>query len=203
MSGLDFSGLGDLAKGTVKAKGEWEPLTLTRLAPGHVLALDQSLTATGWVYLRVEGGNCFVANAGKFGGGFDDLTRGVEQDLQRGNLIYDKNQAGVMASDLRYVHESPPHAGNVKGGGTSSLMAAQSVRNAASNVGVGITMLGAQPAKRLICGNANARKPEAHAALKQHCFPWIFGVDLVTNEATRDALMLALLHLARKKTGDV
>ena len=105
----------------------------------------------------------------------------------------------AIGQGYELAHESPPNPGQVKGGGVGSLMAAQSVRNAAALMGRPIEMLGAQPGKRLVCGNANASKPEAHAALKLHCFPWIEGSERVTNEATRDALIVALLWLYRQR----
>lgn len=203
MTGLDFTGLGDLAKGTVKAKADWQPLTLDDLGLGKILFFDQSLTASGWVKVTRDERGCRVDAAGviKEVKEHDAMKRGVERDLSRGVTVFEVAFMlieNAISDDYEVAHESPPHAGNVTGGGTSSLMAAQAVRCAAALAQTPIEALGAQPAKTLVCGSSKAKKPEAHAALKAHCFPWIEGVDMVTNEATRDALMGALLWLRRR-----
>lgn len=203
MSQLDFSGLADLAKrDPAKVKAGWQPPTIEDFGIGKVLAFDQSLTATGWVALSGDGSRLVVVECGKITASTTTEGRGgIEQDLQRGVAVF---EAAVMLIDrwhpeAKIAHESPPHPGNVKGGGTSSLMAAQSVRNAAFICAAPVEMLGAQPAKKLICGNTNAKKTEAHAALKVHLLPHIEGGHLITNEAMRDALMVGLLHLHRRK----
>lgn len=201
---LDFSGLGDLAQRSAKAaKPGWEPLTQADLGAGQVLFFDQSLTATGWVKVVSWPGHTQVTEAGKIKVPTGDNS--VETMLRRGVEIFEQTVVlidGAIGMGYSVAHESPPNPAQVKGGGYGSLMSAQSVRNAAALMQVEIVMLGAQPAKKIICGSAKADKIEAHAALKQHCFPWIEGSEKVTNEATRDALMGALLWLYRQpKTG--
>jgi Holliday junction resolvasome RuvABC endonuclease subunit len=202
MSTLDFSGLGDLAKGTVKTtKTGWQPLTLDDLGLGRVLFFDQSLTAAGWVTVVRDEAGIWVTGAGTIRGKHEDLKRGMERDLRRSVDVFER--AYVLISDavsrrFSVAHESPPPT-SVVGAGASSAQAAVAVRCAAALAQTPIEMLGAQPAKTLVCGNSKADKQEAHAALKVHCFPWIQGVEAVTNEATRDALMGALLWLRRRR----
>lgn len=198
---LDFSGLGDLAQNRTKA--EWEPLRWEDLGHGTVLAFDQSLTATGAILLHNDARGARVYIAEKWSP--VDAPKSVLTDLRRGAIVY-RSACAMMRrvsglGNVSVVHESPPNMAALKGKGSpvSSLMAAQALWCAAEEVGVELTMLGAMPAKKLVCGNSKATKPEAHAALKQHCLPWIEDSEKVTNEAHRDALMVALLKLVRDK----
>lgn len=200
---LDFSGLSDLVK-QPEGKSGWQPLTPQDLGHGSVLCFDQSLTATGCVVLQhnFPGSNPVVHLASQWSSMYEgkdvltSLTRGVEvfsQARQMMQLAKQMRLAGI-------VHESPPNPAAVKGGGYSSLLAAQALWCAAEAEGVGVEMLGAQPAKKLVCGNANAKKPEAHKVLKESVLPWIVNSKVITNEATRDALLIGLLWLHRRKT---
>lgn len=164
-----------------------------------VLAFDQSLTATGWVQVVSMPGFTTVTGAGKFSA--PEGANSIETQLRRGVEVFEQSVVRIdiaIGQGYSVIHESPPNPAAVKGGGVGSLMAAQSVRNAAALMATSIEMLGAQPAKKLVCGSAKATKTEAHAALKETCFPWIEGSERVTNEATRDALMIALLWLYRQ-----
>jgi hypothetical protein len=199
---LDFTGLSDLAADTKRhTKQGWQPLTPDDLGHGRVLAFDQSLTATGWVKVIRGYDGVLVVGAGKVRDLYSGEKNSIETQLRRGVEVFE--QAYVLIDEATHagysvIHESPPNPAAVKGGGYGSLLAAQSVRNAAALAQTTIEQLGAQPAKTLICGSAKAQKPEAHAALKD-CFPWIEGSHLITNEAHRDALLIALLWLRRKK----
>lgn len=200
---LDFSGLGDLARKTPEqVKIGWQPPTIDDLGYGTVLAFDQSLTATGCVIVAHHPRGLLVHTADKWSTkreGKDVLT-----SLRRGTEVFDGACMAIETARSVYgaeavVHESPPNPQAVKGGGYSSLLAAQALHCAAWSRGVEIEMLGAQPAKKLVCGKGTADKTTAHAALKEHVLPWVINSDRVTNEATRDALMVALLWLARRK----
>lgn len=202
MGALDFSGLGDLAKQDPKIKPGWQPPIPADFGEGRVLAFDQSLTATGWVKVISEGGTITVTSASKFSDTHAEEKNSIETQLRRGVDVFERAYLVVdtaKVSGFALVHESPPNPAQVKGGGYGSLLAAQAIRIAAALAEMKIEMLGAQPGKKLVCGNHNAKKTEAHAALKTHCFPWIRGSEHVTNEATRDALIVALLWLYRRK----
>lgn len=200
MSNLDFSGLKDISTGKVK-KG-WSPLTPSDLGYGTVLCFDQSLTATGCLILQFTYPESapVVYSASQWRDKHDG--KDVRTSLRRGTEVF-LQARDVMRMLPRpvdaVVHESPPNPAAVKGGGYSSLLAAQSLHCACAALGMEEPeMIGAQPAKRLVCGNANAKKTEAHAALKAHVLPWILNSQQVTNEATRDALMVGLLWLHRR-----
>lgn len=203
MTGLDFSGLGDLAKGTTKGKKGWTPLTLDDLGDGIVLGMDQSLTASGWVLLAKFGPEIEVVVTGVLSGGYDEEKSGLLTSLKRGVALESLYRSGPLDAAIRanaeVAHESPPTPGRTKDSGISSLLSALAFRIACAAEGIEPLMYGAQPAKALVCGNANAKKAEAHAALRSIVFPWIPGSHLVTNEAKRDALMICLLHLARRR----
>lgn len=195
---LDFSSLKDLP--AAPTSKEWQPPVATDLGEGMVLALDQSLTATGLIWVVSSGTGCEVLVADQWKGREGDKS--IATSLLRGTDIYVRAvEVFTKAKEMGFevVHESPPNPAAVKGMGISSLLAAQSLHNAAKQVGIEITSIGAQPAKKFCCGNTKADKAEAHAALKTHILPWVAGADLITNEAKRDALMVGLLHLARKK----
>lgn len=193
---LDLSGYTDARP----RRPRWEPLTRARLRTGVVLAWDQSLAATGWVLLRSTPVACRVSAAGtiKTGregkGHADDLRRGVEQFTAM--LAVVTTYAEPSSEGFEVVHESPPIGGRVKGLGTASLLSALALRVACQQAGVrSPTMLNSQAAKKAITGNGNADKGEVGRAIM--AMTWVRGLELVTNEAQRDALALALAHLGR------
>lgn len=204
MSNLDFSGLKDLATAGPKAEPKgWVPLTPEVLGYGTVLCFDQSLTATGCLLLQ----HVYPASAPQVysASQWQDKHDGkdVLTSLKRGVKVFEQARAVIqgLGSPIPVdgiVHESPPNPAAVKGGGYSSLLAAQALRCAVAAEGHEVEMLGAQPAKKLVCGNANAKKTEAHKALKETVLPWVVNSQQVTNEATRDALMVGLLWLYRR-----
>lgn len=193
-----------MAKASKTSKGTvWQPLRQEHLGEGMVLFFDQSLTATGWVQVVSVPGLTKVVKAGKVKDLPGALENSIETQLRRGVNVFEEATVLIdraIGQGYEIAHESPPNPAQVKGGGFGSLMSAQAVRCAAALMQADILMLGAQPGKKLICGKANADKKTAHDALKDTCFPWIEGSDLVTNEATRDALIGALLWLYRRKT---
>lgn len=208
---LDFSGLGDLSRSESKSakskstkSGAWQPLRLPDLIEyGEVLAFDQSLSATGWVHLRKAPAQLWVVAAGTESGG-DPQTRGPEQSLDRGLALYDKvvhvvsrylNRA--VQIPVLIVFETPPVGGKMSRP-ESSLLAGLVVKIAADRMaGPRPVMVSAQRAKKVICGDANADKRDAHASLLLNCAPWISGYSAITNEAHRDAAMIGLTALLR------
>lgn len=198
MSNLDFSGLRDIS--TIKAKKGWAPLTLDDLGYGSAWCFDQSLSATGVLLVERDAQGLAVYSPQQWKKDHegqqvvDWLTQGVEIFTAARPLIRDFGRV------VAYVHESPPNpAALKKGNSVSSLLAAQALRCAAAAEGVEFEMVGAQSGKALVCGNANAKKAEAHAALKAHVLPWVEGSQKITNEAMRDALMVGLVWLKRRK----
>ena len=199
----DFSGLSDLAKEPARAvKGQWQPLTPADLGSGRVLFFDQSLTATGWVKVVSMPGLTQVVDAGTFKAPGGDNS--METQFTRGVAVFEQAVAllaRAVPEGYSLAHESPPNPAQMKskGGGVASMLAAQSVRNACAVYDITPTMLGALPGKKLVSGlDSKASKAQVHAVLKETCFPWIEGSNIVTNEHTRDALIGALLYLYRQ-----
>jgi hypothetical protein len=205
VSNLDFSGLTDLAEaGPKSAPKAWTPLIPEVLGFGTVLCFDQSLTATGALILRhTPSEGVVVLRSEKWSTDWEgkeviiSLRRGIDVYRHTKRTIEDARRIGAPFDSV--AHESPPNPAAVKGGGYASLLAAQALWCACEEMGIGEPeMLGAQPAKKIICGNGNAKKAEAHKALRNTVLPWVGNSNLVTNEAQRDALMVGLLWLYRR-----
>lgn len=198
MSNLDFSGLKDIS--TSKTKAGWSPLTLNDLGYGSALCFDQSLSATGVMVVVRDNNGIAVYQPDQWKKTHEGKQ--VVDWLVQGVDIFNRARPLIRATrDLvdACVHESPPNPAAVKkGNSVSSLLAAQALRCAAAAEGVEFEMLGAQSGKRLVCGNANASKAEAHAALKAHVLPWVENSQTITNEAMRDTLMVGLVWLHRR-----
>lgn len=201
MSNPDFSGLKDIAKAGPTGPKGWEPLRAETLGYGTGLCLDQSLTATGMVIIQ----HVFPASAptvirsAKWS--TEHEGKGVLTALRRGIDVYRMMKATLrdLPVPIDWVaHESPPNPSAMKNTDTSSLQASQALWCAMDELGLGEPeMIGSQPGKKLVCGNGNAKKPEAHKALKEDVLPWIVNSQVITNEAHRDALMVGLVKLAR------
>lgn len=205
MSDLDLSGLKSLRTGgEVKAaktkKTTWEPLDLRDLQPGTYLACDQSLGATGLVLFEVmpERDRWSVHMAQKLdGGGNANWEEALSSAARLQALMVGWIHSWVIGTDwgdVKAVHEAPPIGGGRIMRPESSLLGAFAFRNA---IGFPLLpMVRRQDHAKLICGNANAKKPIEHASLKQ-LFPQITGSELITNEAHRDALCVALAAARR------
>lgn len=202
---LDTSALQHLRdKPPTKAKAkkpDWEPLDLLDLHPGTYLACDQSLAACGLVLFEVmpERDHWAIHMAQKIVGG---RTEGWEETLQSSMrlqaLIYAWVASWVHGTDwgtVRAVHEAPPTGGGRFLKPELSLVSAHAFRSATQGFPL-LPMVRRQDHCKAICGNANAKKPVHHAALKRY-LPLISGGDLITNEAHRDALSVALTAAKR------
>lgn len=208
----DFS---RLTKKTLSTSPAHRRLQRDDLGFGTVLAFDQSLGTptsggTGWVMVvRNHPGVLRVWDAGMFKGLDTGTVRGPEMSVQRGLGLYQSLDLAMIQSwsmlrnsAFEVVYETPPVGGGMARP-ESSLMAALAIQIWAANNGLDTMMLPAQRAKILICGNGNATKREAHAALAE-CKGWIMDYDrFITNEAHRDALLLALTWLARRRIREV
>jgi hypothetical protein len=93
------------------------------------------------------------------------------------------------------VHESPPIGHGKLVNREIPLLASREYRRAAGGFPI-LPMIRRQDHAKLICGNSSASKKEHHAALRVY-FPAIDGSETVTNEATRDALSVALAAAIR------
>ena len=189
---MDLSALVDL-RVDAKAKPAFALRTADQFMSGTVLAFDQSFSSTGWVMLRMTDGLCWVLDAGTYKTPAGDL-RGGEQDLERAHALYrEANQIIERNKDAGVVlYESPPKGHGVRHPEVS-LLCALSIRLAAAGTGIPFASVHAKKGKKMMTGDANADKKVAHAALMS--LPWIEGLDMVTNEGQRDAMLVALAYL--------
>lgn len=178
----------------------WEPLDLQTLHTGTYFACDPSLGATGVVLFEVFSFDRWAVHmAQKFVGG---RTEGWEETLQSTAYLHQQLdhwvQTWIRSSDwgaVHAVHESPPTGGGKFLKPELSLLSGYAWR-VATNGYPRLPMVRRQDHCKLICGNANADKAVHHAALKKF-FPDIVGSELVTNEALRDALSIAIFAAHR------
>lgn len=202
---MDLSTLQVFAQGDAPAP-VYAPASVL-LRTGNVLAFDQSFTATGWVHLGSQPGKVEIYDSGTIATA-KGTKRGGEQDLDRAQELFrEAAQVIYRCSPATVLYEVPPKGAGVRHPEVS-LLCALAIRLAASDgtpyeaalsgSGYEVASYHAKTGKKLVTGNANADKKAAHAAMAEH-FGWITGyAKHTTNEAKRDALLVALSHLSRK-----
>jgi hypothetical protein len=177
-----------------------------------IIGVDQSLSACGAVLIgggrSKDGSPVFsVEQAWKIVTDAPD-DKGFEASLRRATELSKRFRDFLVHAWLHGVdgvlelaHETPPplRVSRIRSP-ESSLLASLALRIAA-DVSTGVVlgdMVTAQNHKQLICGNRLAEKAEHHAALKQLGVDLgIENFDLIKNEATRDALSIALMQFTR------
>lgn len=155
---------GGPVKAKVRPKAKVELVKDRYTKKDLILAVDQSLAASGWVLIR---GDLCVVTVGTLKKSKDTTLDGHEAMLQR--VVALEEEAEAVLREIKpmiVLHESPP-VGNFRGSNQSSLVAAVAWRIAAAKVGLPIKMVGAQKAKKHLTGNGNAKKPAVHAALRE------------------------------------
>lgn len=187
-----------------KRKPEWSPPQLIDLAAEiSILALDQSLGATGWAELTVRRGDDGNGSPKPF---VDINAHGtVKTSSPHVGHLGTLHQMRMLTTELKnrllmtsfpwtvLVCEQPPVSGHRK---ESSLLAAAAVELAASGTQV---MVQAQHAKHVFTGDHNATKAMVRDAMAT------YAPETLTrkwNEHTRDALLLGLTYL-RDLTHDI
>jgi hypothetical protein len=207
VSEIDTAPLVELAskqKTSSPVKVAWAPLDLGTLHDGTYLAADPSLTGFGLVLFEVDQARrryC-VHLAAKFdvpkteAGGWEDIltraaTLNYRLDIWLRQYVFVRRYTNLVA-----VHEAPPIGHGKMLNPEISLIASREFRASVRHVVPILPMVRRQDHCKLICGNANAKKPEHHAALRG-LFSRIPGSEDVTNEATRDALSVALTAAKR------
>jgi hypothetical protein len=208
MTEMDLSALESLrGKRVAQKKPEWQPLDLSTLQPGTYLAADPSLTAFGLVMFEVAPEQRYTVHmAQKFSTPAPSGKADHEDTLSRAEtiqiLIAHWLKSYVVGHDwgnLKYVHEAPPIGGGKLMKPEVSLVTGLAFRMAIKEAYLPtgrmptlLPMMYRREHCKLICGQPDAKKPFHHAALKEH-FDAIRGADeLITNEAHRDALSVAL-----------
>lgn len=196
-------------------KKTWTPPTEADFhapeAPGvrYVLGIDQSLSACGLALIgaqrKPEGLVLVVMDAEKITTAAP-LFKGFEEHFQRAEQLHDLIERFLSRvyfgteGDIELVHEAPPVGGGRLRTPESSILSALAVRLAARKSWIRRgPMVPPQVHKTFVCGDRRADKKKHHAALTALAADLgIAQWEFVTNEATRDAASLALLHLSRE-----
>lgn len=186
-------------------KRQWFPLDLNALPNCRIIACDPSFSAMGIVFLEVYDGQVTVNGAEKLAteptaeGGWESNFARAEELYGRISYIFSEWLEDWGAGTIA-VHESPPSGGGNLMRIESSILGGREFRRAATQWSVPIgKLVTPQSHKKLLCGNHIAKKPEHHAAIKL-LLPDILDSKVITNEALRDALSIALYAAHRQQT---
>ena len=191
------------AKQPIKAR--WTPPTVSDLQHGRVLAFDQSLAATGAVVLNHIGlgGPTIIAAKVISTPATTEEKSTRESDVHRALILRQRITEWLrtlLIDGIVVVHEAVPEGPYIHRI-ESSLLSALAVRIACEDYGVPLASTPSIPArthKKFACGNANASKSEHGNAIKKLGAEMPIGnFNLISNEATRDALSVALCALGR------
>jgi Holliday junction resolvasome RuvABC endonuclease subunit len=147
-----------------KEEIELAPVVKHRFQDNFVLAFDQSMASTGWVYLDSDDeGNAHVLGTGMIIttptglGSFEDTySRMIEIEGEMQHVIN-------ALRPSRIVHEMPAVFGKRT---EASLLASVVLRLVAHRSDYDISMIGAQRMKKIIAGKPNASKDEVKSAVK-------------------------------------
>jgi hypothetical protein len=195
-------------KKLIPRRDPWRPPTMTEIVRHEgkrIIAVDQSLSATGLVVILVSADHLSILRSDTLRGVAADECAGYEETLQRAlNLGKQLATTLGMVPDIdELVHEGVPIGGGKIVRPESSLMASLALRQEAGLWGIPVKpMVQPQTHRRVVCGNQNASKKEEHEALATlaQSLP-IIGYELITNEATRDALCVGIAHLVIRNEG--
>ena len=165
---------------------------------GEVIAFDQSIANTGYVYLVSGKEGVRVEMCGSLAVPPDGYPKGHEGTLLRADTL-----AALADRILRrlpvttVVHETPPVATGRMARPESSLVSATAIRQVARHHGHPVVMVSNQHSKKVLVDNGNATKAEWHQAIER--LPWTHTGHRPTNEGQRDAMCLALTYLIEKE----
>jgi hypothetical protein len=182
-------------------KGAWSPPRADDFAYRNLIAFDPSLRATGVVAVSSTPQGIIIReahqfpnpNVGDYSGNEESFRKAME--LSR-NVTQWRLNCETDISGWAFVHEAPPIGGGRIRHPESILLSSLAVRSSMWGHEC-MPMVTAAAHKKYICGNAKADKVEQHAELKAIAdFLDFQGFGLITNEAKRDALAIALTCLA-------
>jgi Holliday junction resolvasome RuvABC endonuclease subunit len=159
--------------------------------PLRVLAIDQTIGNSGWVYTIDGADGLTIVDSGTVKTEADRQS-GWKSTLDRALLAAEAIESMLddhMPFDI-VVFEAPV----AKGFRTeSSAIMAYAIRHVVENhFGQLTAMISPQTGKRILTGYSNAKKPLVKQALAEQ--PWILGT--VHNEHERDALVLDIAYRA-------
>lgn len=182
---------------------KWAELDLATLPNCRVVACDPSLAASGLVFIEVHDGEVYVLGAETVGTtktdkvGWEDTFLRAHQLKMRLRPILESWVHDYGAGMGIAVHEAPPIGGSFRT--ESTILAGFTFEQLAEEIGmVADPLVTPMAHKKLICGNGRAQKKEHHDALKL-LMTTIFDSKCVKNEATRDALSIALYAASRHR----
>lgn len=186
-------------------KSVWRPPRPTDLHHGHILAFDQSLSATGAVLLSHIGDEVRVLAARVVSTpAHPDVKSTRENDIRRALMLRHSLNEWVrtLVRDpfMVVAYEAVPEGPYIRHI-ESSLLSAMAVKLVCQDNDLRLAEQAAVPArthKKFTSGNLNASKSEHGKAMKKLGAEMpIEDFGLVTNEATRDALSIALCALRK------
>jgi Holliday junction resolvasome RuvABC endonuclease subunit len=160
---------------------------------GTLLAVDQSLAATGWALMCdmavMQTGMCKTEGEG----------RGHEDNLRRGRELWYQFREILFVHPIHMVvHELPP-IGSAMMRPESSLVAAMSLRLAVESVQeeiIPVKMIGAQAVKKRLTGQGGASKRQVSQVVRRIC-PEVVGMKPLNYNVT-DAIGLGLVAGERR-----
>lgn len=192
--------LSEFRDGAKKTKKKvWTAPVIDQFRAGQIIAWDQSLSACGMVALwctKPEDGRTVlhINSAETFrmqtaiGGHEGNFQRTLALSDEIGRWMEDRDFGGGW----EVVHEAPPSGGGTMRHPESSILASVAVRQGTRRYKLN-PMVSRQSHARFACGNGNATKKDHHAALMKLAEDLEIGnLHLITNEAKRDALSVAL-----------
>jgi hypothetical protein len=181
-------------------KDPWKPPLDKELSYRDLIAFDPSLSATGVVALSSTPEGVTVREAYKFPnpetgatGGEDSFRKAM---ILLGNVTSWRQNCATDVTNWDFVHEAPPVGGGRIRMPESAWLASLAIRSSMWHH-LCIGMLQPQRHKFFFSGNGKASKKEHHTAMAAVAEHWgVQGLDLVKNEATRDALSIGLTWLS-------
>lgn len=186
-------------------KGAWKAPRAEDFAYRNLIAFDPSLNATGVVAVSSTPQGIVIREAHKFPNPSVGDAQGNEEHFRKGialigNITQWRTDCSIDITSWEYVHEAPPIGGGRIKHPESALLGSMAVRTSMWFHNC-LGMVSPAAHKKYICGNAKADKVEEHRELKAIAdFLDFQGFDLITNEAKRDALCVALTYLAWEKS---
>lgn len=165
------------------------PTTYISTLSGAIMAVDQSLSATGWVVMALDAARPKVVHHGTLLTVYVGDRGYADGMLTRGALLYESFMSLLLVHQpVLIIHETPPMGQTNMRTAESSTLSAMALRCAASANHIPVEMVHARHAKKVLTGDANATKQAVKAVVAQ-------AVDGLPNrfpEAVADAVAVAL-----------
>lgn len=184
------------------ARNPYQPPVLDDFALGAVLALDQTLTKTGWAYVVRDLKGLHVPVGGLLVPDIDDRLRGFEGTYAKAAALEELLISKVVIPHL-FLAAKPPEAvvhemPSVRGHRTeSSLLAGREVRRVVGGRTM-VMMINRRSAYATLVGSPDAEKAEGTKTVNR-LIPKERRKTTSWNQDVHDAVILALKYLYEKK----